>query len=133
MHQERYGKSFLNLLTPEACRRRTCVRARGYSRSREGHFARDGQSLFFLIGGLGEARGRVLKLARADGSGVRTLAERTSFFRLAGRWLYYTDETDTGFSFYRVDRPDGAPQLLDTYSGSYDTYEAVCATTSPDG
>jgi len=99
----------------------------------EAYFTRDGLSVLFLIGGSGEVRGRVLGLARADGTGVRKLAERTSFFHPAGRWLYYTDETDAGFSFYRIEPPEGRPELLDAYSGPYNTYQAVWATTSPNG
>src|SRR5262249_32494033 len=98
-----------------------------------GFFTSDGKAIVFTAGNTGEARGPALQLARADGNGVQLLAARNSFYLAAGRWLYYTDESDTGFTLNRLMPPDGAPEVLATHSGAYNVYGAVHAISSPDG
>src|SRR5882672_706338 len=45
----------------------------------------------------------------------------------------YTDLTDTDLSLYRLEPPDGAPQLLAAFPGPHSRYGSLVASPSPDG
>lgn len=96
-----------------------------------GFFTADGTSIVFAVGDPGTAIGPSISLAHADGSAARLLAARSSFRLQQRGWLYYSDDSDGGTSLYRVALPDGAPELIDRHSGTYDVYQPVFATVSP--
>ena len=82
-----------------------------------GSFSPDSRSLVFAKGNPG-GYDSTLTLARADGSRQRQLSSRTQYYAFGGPWLYYIDESDAGFSFYRLEPPDGAAELIASFPDS---------------
>ena len=95
-----------------------------------GRFSADGLSIVFGVADPGQATD--LRIARRDGSGGRVLAAPPFASVTAGRWLYYTDQSDGAASLHRVEGVDGAPALIASLppgSSGVGTQIAV----SPDG
>ena len=97
-----------------------------------GSFSPDSRSLVFAKGNPG-GYDSTLTLARADGSRQRQLSSRTQYYAFGGPWLYYIDESDAGFSFYRLEPPDGAAELIAAFPGPFDKYGPLRGYFSPDG